>query len=107
MPLAPPRLCPTCRTPVPAGARCPQCRRRGWAADDRRRGGAQGRGYSYAWQELVARQLRRTPWCAVCGATDDLTGDHVVPLSRGGRAVPGNVRILCRTHNSARGAPRG
>jgi HsdM N-terminal domain/HNH endonuclease len=32
----------------------------------------------------------------------DLTGDHRVPLSRGGTSTLENVQVLCRRHNSAK-----
>jgi len=38
--------------------------------------------------------------CAYCGATGDLTVDHVVPFSRGGRNVPENLTTACRSCNS-------
>lgn len=40
--------------------------------------------------------------CVVCGAKDDLSVDHVIPVSKGGRAKPGNVVVLCRSCNSAK-----
>jgi len=45
--------------------------------------------------------------CAVCGTTGDtgnpLTVDHLVPKAAGGSDDPGNLRTLCRRHNSAKG----
>jgi hypothetical protein len=38
--------------------------------------------------------------CAICGTIDDLTVDHVYPLSKGYGLKPGNAVILCRSHNS-------
>lgn len=38
-----------------------------------------------------------------CGSQEDLTIDHVVPLSKGGSDVPSNLRLLCRKHNSVKG----
>ncbi len=32
-----------------------------------------------------------------------LTGDHIVPLSAGGRNERDNVRVLCRNCNSKKG----
>lgn len=40
--------------------------------------------------------------CVVCGAEDDLSVDHVIPVSKGGHAEPGNVVVLCRSCNSAK-----
>jgi hypothetical protein len=38
--------------------------------------------------------------CVVCGATDELHFDHVVPYSRGGTSlVVENVQLLCARHN--------
>lgn len=40
--------------------------------------------------------------CAVCGVIEDLSIDHIVPLSKGGSDDIDNLRILCRTHNSSK-----
>ena len=39
-------------------------------------------------------------FCGTCGATSDLTIDHVVPISRGGSNHMDNLRPLCRPCNS-------
>lgn len=41
--------------------------------------------------------------CVLCGATDDLTLDHILPQSRGGSGRPINLRVLCRSCNSSKG----
>lgn len=33
--------------------------------------------------------------CAMCGRTDDLQYNHVVPVSQGGADVPENIIVLC------------
>ncbi len=38
--------------------------------------------------------------CLLCEKIYDLTVDHVVPLSKGGKLEPGNVVVLCRSCNS-------
>jgi 5-methylcytosine-specific restriction endonuclease McrA len=43
------------------------------------------------------------PYCSWCGKTEDLTGDHITPLSKGGTNEAANVRVLCRSCNSRRG----
>lgn len=43
------------------------------------------------------------PWCTICGATADLTADHLIPLAHGG-TNHGPRRTLCRSCNSSRGA---
>lgn len=42
--------------------------------------------------------------CAMCGATSDLTWDHVVPRSKGGTNEWSNLQCLCRRCNSKKGA---
>ncbi len=41
--------------------------------------------------------------CAKCGAGHDLTVDHIVPRSKGGKNDASNLQWLCRTCNSAKG----
>lgn len=38
--------------------------------------------------------------CVKCGATDDLTLDHIHPWSLGGPDTADNLRVLCRSCNS-------
>ncbi len=59
-----------------------------------------------------ARALRDSVWwrnqlakgeCYYCGQTfakKDLTMDHIVPLSRGGKSTKGNVVVACQPCNS-------
>jgi len=41
--------------------------------------------------------------CRKCGATTDLTFDHITPWSHGGKTEQGNLRVLCRRCNSRQG----
>lgn len=41
--------------------------------------------------------------CALCGSTDRLAVDHVLPLTRGGTNDPKNLRVLCKSCNSKKG----
>jgi hypothetical protein len=41
--------------------------------------------------------------CVRCGATDDLTLDHIKPWSLGGSDTPDNLQAMCRTCNSSKG----
>lgn len=41
--------------------------------------------------------------CVWCGATDNLTLDHIVPLSKGGDNRIDNLQILCRSCNAKKG----
>ena len=42
--------------------------------------------------------------CQRCGATENLTLDHIHPWSLGGPDTPDNLRVLCRPCNSSKGA---
>lgn len=41
--------------------------------------------------------------CAKCGATTQLTLDHIAPVSLGGRTELDNCQILCRACNQLKG----
>jgi 5-methylcytosine-specific restriction endonuclease McrA len=41
--------------------------------------------------------------CIFCGATDNITVEHLIPLSRGGRHSIGNLAPSCKSCNSAKG----
>ncbi len=49
------------------------------------------------WNALLQRLGRR---CLRCDAEDDITKDHIVPLSRGGTNDIENLQPLCRSCNS-------
>ncbi len=97
------RPCLDCQRPTRNGSRCPSCSQQRAARRDRQRGTRSQRGYTNDWWRTVQRAIAEQPYCTLCGATTDLTGDHIVPLSRGGSNHPSNVRVLCRSCNSARG----
>lgn len=42
--------------------------------------------------------------CVECSATEALTLDHIWPYSKGGTDEPANLRVLCRSCNSKKGA---
>jgi 5-methylcytosine-specific restriction endonuclease McrA len=68
---------------------------------------AAGRGYDYQWDKNVKAAIMRQPYCSFCMTKGDksnpLTGDHKIPISKGGNNTMGNIRVLCRRCNSARG----
>lgn len=41
--------------------------------------------------------------CLACGATDELTLDHIVPSSKGGKSNIDNLQTLCRKCNLQKG----
>lgn len=51
------------------------------------------------WQVFKRDNYR----CVVCGAEEDLTIDHIDPVSQGGRPTLDNLRTLCRSCNSRKG----
>lgn len=65
-------------------------------------------------QRAEARRLRKTAWwqrriaagvCHYCGrqvGCENLTMDHVVPLSRGGRSSKGNLVPCCKECNTTK-----
>lgn len=41
--------------------------------------------------------------CVACKSSDDLTIDHIVPVSVGGSNDKGNLQVMCRPCNSRKG----
>lgn len=68
----------------------------------RERESPSARGYGYAWERISAAVRRSSPWCDGCGTADDLTVDHVVPMSAGGGNERSNLRVLCRRCHGAK-----
>lgn len=58
------------------------------------------------WRKLSTKVRKQQPWCADCGAREDLTADHVIPKSVAPQLVHAveNVAVRCRPCNSRRGA---
>jgi 5-methylcytosine-specific restriction protein A len=90
------RSCVVCGE-VTAGSRCPE-----HEIVRTPKPNATERGYNAAWFRLSRRARQLQPWCSVCGTKDDLTGDH---LRWPARTIK-DVDVLCRSHNSKRGAAR-
>ena len=65
-----------------------------------------------AREKAKAREMRNSQWwknliakgsCHYCGksfSAGDLTMDHIVPLSRGGKSTKGNIVPCCKNCNS-------
>ena len=63
-------------------------------------------------EKLKAKELRKSQWwknkisqgichyCRVKFPPQDLTMDHIVPLSRGGKSTKGNIVPCCKTCNN-------
>jgi 5-methylcytosine-specific restriction endonuclease McrA len=54
-----------------------------------------------------AEAIRRHPWCAECGSTESLSGDHIRPRSKCGTDELENIRVLCLTCNKSKGVRTG
>lgn len=44
--------------------------------------------------------FKRDVWCLNCGATDNLSLDHINPISKGGENKLSNLQTLCKSCNS-------
>lgn len=66
------------------------------------------RGYGTAWQKLRRQVLVPGSVCVVCGTSgspsNPLTVDHIVAKANGGKDELANLQVLCRAHNSSKGA---
>jgi 5-methylcytosine-specific restriction endonuclease McrA len=94
------RPCGVCRQPVPDGD-CPTHPKRGGYRPNRP--SVMAGTYGRNWRNLRNRVAAAAGYrCAYC-LLDGRTGDHVVPLSKGGRSVPENVVCACSGCNTSKG----
>ncbi|MCV7223156.1 HNH endonuclease [Mycolicibacterium elephantis] len=95
------RPCLGCGHLIAAGSRCGDCQPKRQAPTL----SAAKRGYDYRWQKLSQQARQKQPWCALCGSTNQLQADHIVPVSEAPeiRLEPLNVRVLCADCNKRRG----
>lgn len=101
------RHCAVCDGLHAKGTRCNVARSQTQRSQDARRGSSTERGYDTAWRALVQQVLARDGHtCQLqlhCCTGVATTGDHVVPLSRGGaRLDSNNVVAACRACNSSK-----
>ncbi|MCB5179492.1 HNH endonuclease [Streptomyces antimicrobicus] len=102
-------MCPRHKVLHPLGAQCALCYARseaGGSSRGKRKHPSKntrtaGR-YDYQWQKVRAEAIRLQPYCSFCGTSNDLTGDHILPLKEGGSNTLDNVRVLCRQCNTRR-----
>ncbi|WP_084223689.1 HNH endonuclease [Mycolicibacterium holsaticum] len=73
--------------------------------DTRQRRGPGQAAYDPVWRRLSLRARRLQPWCLDCGATEDLTSDHIIPKSLAPELVHAreNIAVRCCACNSRRG----
>ena len=61
-------------------------------------------------KQLIDKEIRGVIFerdnftCLICGATDNLSVDHVLAESKGGATTLDNLQTLCRSCNSRKGA---
>ena len=53
---------------------------------------------------LLHVEFRDNYECQSCDTNEDLTFDHILPVSKGGQTTFDNLQLLCRSCNSAKGA---
>jgi 5-methylcytosine-specific restriction endonuclease McrA len=51
------------------------------------------------WERLLAFYKGQ---CLVCGTTQNITKDHIIPISKGGSNSIDNLQPLCKAHNSSK-----
>lgn len=89
-------------TRITAKRRCPDCDRKYEILRGPRRMSGH---YDTEWRRNVAQAIREHPWCSIRGCRNtDLTGDHIIPWRDGGSNKRDNIQVLCRAHNSSKGA---
>lgn len=97
--------CLDCGT-LTAGSRCPACTAANKRRVEAQRDSSAERGYGWAWSAISRKVIAAQPWCSICGhtgsPTNPLTADHIIPKAHGGTDALGNLRTLCRFHNSSR-----
>jgi hypothetical protein len=64
----------------------------------------------FAERDHIPKALREAVYardgyrCCLCGADEELSLDHIYPWSLGGPDTEDNLRVLCRSCNSSKGA---
>lgn len=99
------RPCIGCGVLIERGSRCDDCKPKNLKYQR----GRMGRTASdWRWRKLSEKLRRLSPFCEIPGCTSqDLTVDHIVPLSDpfGAELIhnESNLRVICRRHNAERG----
>lgn len=96
------------------GDECPNCAERianrGWPHHDDGYVIHDWWKYDAPWRPVIPQWIREAVYkrdggrCVVCGTTVDLTLDHIIPWSLGGPDTEENLQVMCRSHNSSKGA---
>ena len=54
-------------------------------------------------RDMRKKIITKKSSCLFCGSVENLTIDHIIPISKGGKNLESNVQILCGTCNSKKG----
>ncbi len=98
MPLRP---CPTCSQPCPDGE-CPR-HPRSKGGYRPRRPSVRSAAYKRLWPGIRDNALAAANYACAYDRRPATTGDHVVPLSKGGITAPENVLACCARCNTSKG----
>lgn len=55
-------------------------------------------------RSVISRDGASCVWCGRVSWLGDLTVEHLLPKTRGGRGIPENLAVACRSCNRRRGA---
>ena len=93
------RPCVACGDPIDKGSRCSDCRPKRSAPATHHPLLS-----TYRWRKLSKRLRKASPQCETCGSTQQLSVDHVIPITEDESLafVTENLRILCMSHNGSR-----
>lgn len=92
----PPRRCLDCRRLISKGSRCGPCL---YGYERSKPGFLQRKQLRNSDRKISKALIAAQPWCQRCNSTEDLTADHIIPISKGG-TNDGPRRVLCRSCNS-------
>ncbi len=65
----------------------------------------------YPFREKIPEEIRNEflnnySKCSFCGETENLTLDHIIPVSKGGENISQNFQVLCQSCNSRKSNSR-
>ena len=78
----------------------PELVRNRWNRRHARKANAEGSHTAKEWKEVLTRANEK---CLECGTVENITRDHIIPLSRGGTDYIENIQPLCHSCNASKG----
>lgn len=55
-------------------------------------------------RDIKKSMVKQTPQCILCGSSDKLEIDHIIPISKGGKNELSNMQVLCSKCNNLKRA---